>query len=137
LNLGTAGGAVATLGAGCRLGVLVEGALADLLVLGLDFSVLDLAAQPEHVAPALLHLATRAHVRHVMCNGEWVVREGRLTRLDEAALRAEITSQVRAQSRVEPDDRRAMLRQLAERGLRRMAGERNAPALGNPEARGS
>jgi len=137
LNLGTASGAAVTLGAGCRLGVLVEGALADLVVLGLDFSMLDLAARPDHVAPALLHLATRAHVRHVMCNGEWVVREGRLTRLDEAALWAKITSQVRTQSGVQPDDRRTTMRQLADRALQKMAGEKNSSASGDTEVRDS
>lgn len=98
LHLGSPGGAAATFGDDVALGALVEGHLADLALVNLDFSMLDLGGLTADEAMAqLLHLATRQHVQHVMANGEWVVRDGRCTRVDETLLRAEITASVRRQ----------------------------------------
>jgi cytosine/adenosine deaminase-related metal-dependent hydrolase len=97
LHAGTAGGAAATFGAAVSLGRLVAGALADLVVIDMRFAALDLSLRLEHLSADVLHLATREHVRHVMCNGEWVVRDGRSVRLDEAALLHEIRLAVRSQ----------------------------------------
>jgi cytosine/adenosine deaminase-related metal-dependent hydrolase len=90
LHLGTAGGAAATFGGDARLGRLEVGALADLALLdrrGIEGIWMALQASPLDV---LLRRANRTHVRHVMVNGEWVVRDGRSTRIDEAALAAEV-----------------------------------------------
>jgi cytosine/adenosine deaminase-related metal-dependent hydrolase len=88
LHMGTASGAAATYGRNAKLGVLQAGALADLTLIDLSFSVIDLAGDA-HLAmtPALLlRLASSRHVRDVMVNGEWSVRAGRHVRLDEQAL---------------------------------------------------
>lgn len=96
LHMGTAGGAAATFGRTAGLGVLADDGLADLVILDLDFSVLDFVAQPDALAPACLHLATRQQVRHVLCNGTWVVRDGHCQGVDEAEIFREIRARVRA-----------------------------------------
>jgi cytosine/adenosine deaminase-related metal-dependent hydrolase len=112
LRLGTAGGAATTLGQGMMLGALIEGALADFVVIGLDFTALDLVAQPDFAIAALLHLASRRDVRHVMANGVWAVRNGACTQVDEAALLSEIVGASRRGKRVAParmpDDARSL-----------------------------
>lgn len=113
LHLGSAGGSVATLGSACGLGVLAEGALADLVVIGLDFSPLDLTSQPDIAIPALLHLVTRAHVWHVMCNGEWLVRDGKCLRVDKTILRAEIAADARRRRKTLSPNLAERMQQLA------------------------
>lgn len=99
LHLGTAGGAVTTFGRDAQLGVLQAGALADLILIDLSFSVLDLTADAHRaMAPALLlRLATSRHVRDVMVNGEWSVRSGQHVRLSEADLLDQIKRDFAAQ----------------------------------------
>ena len=90
LHLGAVGGASVTFGADVPLGRLAIGALADLVLLdwrSIEGVWMSLQASPLDV---LLRRANRTHVRHVMVNGEWVVREGRATRIDEAALLTEV-----------------------------------------------
>jgi hypothetical protein len=43
---------------------------------------------------AVLRRATKAHVRHVMVNGEWVVRAGQSTRVDEAEIVAALREEL-------------------------------------------
>jgi cytosine/adenosine deaminase-related metal-dependent hydrolase len=97
LHAGTAGGAATTFGTAVSLGRLVAGALADLVVINTRFAALDLSLRLKHLSADVLHLATREHVRHVMCNGDWVVRGGCSVRLDEAALLHAIRAAVRSQ----------------------------------------
>ncbi len=99
LHLGSTGGAAATFGADVALGALVAGNLADLVLIDLDAGVLGFDLPSDQVIEQMLHLAARQHVRHVMVNGEWAVRDGRSVRVDEAALRAEIAADVRRQTR--------------------------------------
>jgi cytosine/adenosine deaminase-related metal-dependent hydrolase len=99
LHMGTAGGAAATFGHDVALGVLRAGALADLVLVDLNFSVLDLTAQTHRaMLPALLlRLADSRHVRDVMVNGEWSVRDGKHARLDETQLLEQIQREFAAQ----------------------------------------
>ncbi|HAJ37402.1 MAG TPA: amidohydrolase [Chloroflexi bacterium] len=101
LHAGTVGGAAVTFGADALLGRLGVGALADCVLLdwqGLVGVWMSPLASPVDV---LLRRANRTHVRHVMVNGEWVVRAGRATRIDEAALIAEVRAALHRASRHE------------------------------------
>jgi cytosine/adenosine deaminase-related metal-dependent hydrolase len=93
-QMGTTHGHAITFGPEAPIGTLVPGTLADLLLLDWG-AVQGVWASP--VAPPLdllLRRAKREHVRHVMVHGQWVVRDGRSTRVDEgecvAAMRAEL-----------------------------------------------
>jgi len=99
LNMGTYAGAQATFGTDTTLGKLEPGFLADMVLIDLDFSTLDFLADSQGLRESLLRLSTRRHVKHVLANGEWVVQDGKHTRLDEAALRAEIAGQLKSQPR--------------------------------------
>lgn len=99
-HLGSRGGAIATFGSAGGLGALAPDHLADLVLLDLDFVPRDVSTiTGDDLIAYVLHLATRRYVRHVMVNGEWVVRDGRATRLDEAALWAEIVTSLHASVR--------------------------------------
>jgi len=90
LHMGTAGGAAVTFGADVPLGRLLPGALADLVLVDWR-GVEGIWASP--LAPAgdlLLRRGSRSHIQHVMVDGAWVVRDGRSTRIDEAALCADV-----------------------------------------------
>lgn len=94
LQMGTAGGAAVTFGADAPLGHLQPGALADLVLI--DWRAVEgvwasALTPPQHL---LLRRATRQHVREVMVAGEWVVRAGRSTRIDEAALLDEVRAEL-------------------------------------------
>jgi cytosine/adenosine deaminase-related metal-dependent hydrolase len=99
LHMGTAGGASATFGPRVKLGVLQAGALADLILIDLNFSVIDLTVDMyrEMLPALLLRLASSRHVRDVMVNGEWSVRDGRHVRLDESQLLKQIKREFAAQ----------------------------------------
>jgi cytosine/adenosine deaminase-related metal-dependent hydrolase len=94
LHMGTERGAAITVGPGARLGRLAPGYIADLVLIesgdGLDDWSIGLAGAVDAAAvlPQLLLLrgASRRHVRDVMVNGTWVVRQGRSARLDEHAI---------------------------------------------------
>jgi cytosine/adenosine deaminase-related metal-dependent hydrolase len=90
LHLGLAGGAAATFGSGASLGRLEVGAPADLVLI--DWHAVEgIWASP--LAPPvelLLRRGSKRHVRHVMVGGEWVLRDGRATQVDEAAVHAEV-----------------------------------------------
>lgn len=86
LAAGTQGGARA-LGFGTALGVVERGALADLVAYRLD----SVPFTPLHDPVRQLIYAERgADIDFVMVNGEVAVRDGRLTRVDEPRLLAEI-----------------------------------------------
>lgn len=113
LSLGGRGGAIATFGSAAGLGALAPGHLADLVLLDLDFVPCDVSTIAGDALTAyVLHLSTRQHVRRVMVNGEWVVRDGRAVRLDEAALRAEIVASLRALARPQNEQISSLLRHI-------------------------
>ena len=92
LKMATHCGAIATFGRDVPLGVLKPGWLADLVLL--DWRAIRGDALPTHFPPDshlpefLLRRATRRHVRHVMVQGEWMLRDGQHTHLEEAGLNA-------------------------------------------------
>ncbi|MCB0158204.1 MAG: amidohydrolase family protein [Caldilineaceae bacterium] len=90
LHMGTRGGAAVTFGTEAPLGHLAPGALADLVLL--DWRALEGIWRSPLARPhdLLLRRGQRRHVRHVMVHGEWVLRDGRAVRIDEAALTGEI-----------------------------------------------
>lgn len=113
LQMGTAGGAAATFGPEIPLGVVAPGALADLVML--DWHALrGLWAAPEaDVAALLLRRAARSHVRDVMVNGEWVVRDGRATRVDEGQVQSALIAQLERLKAGHNGEEVVLARQLA------------------------
>ena len=92
LAAGTQGGARA-LGFGGGLGVIERGALADLVAYRLD----SVPFTPLHDPVRQLIYAERgADIDFVMVNGEVALRDGRLTRVDEPGLLAEIHREIEA-----------------------------------------
>ena len=108
LTAGTINGAKATMRT-ALLGTLAAGKLADVVLIDLDFAPFDLLDGGAMLtAPAaLLHLASRRHVQHVMVGGNWVVQEGRCTQIDEQAITEEIRIAVRraprGETKIPPD----------------------------------
>jgi cytosine/adenosine deaminase-related metal-dependent hydrolase len=94
LHLGLAGGAAVTFGNEAPFGRLEAGAMADLVLI--DWRAVQGIWASPLVAPAelLLRRGSKHHVRHVMVGGEWVLREGRATRVDEAAVHAEVRAEL-------------------------------------------
>jgi 5-methylthioadenosine/S-adenosylhomocysteine deaminase len=93
--MATRGGAAATFGGGTPLGALAKGALADLVLIEPSEVMrwqIELSGDPVQV---LASQATRAQVRHVMANGEWVVRDGQCSMIDEQELLREIVAALR------------------------------------------
>ena len=99
LHMGTQGGARVTLGAHASLGRLEVGMLADFVLLDLNFSIWNYVEDATGLVEALLRLASRQHVRHVMANGEWVVRDGQHAHLNERELLDHIADELRRQPR--------------------------------------
>ncbi len=94
--MGTRSGNAITLGADAPLGTLTTGALADLVLLDWP-GVQGVWASPEIPAlDLLLRWASRQQVKHVLVNGEWVVRDGQSTRLDEAEVIAAIREDLKS-----------------------------------------
>ena len=93
-NMGTRSGAAITLGPDAQLGVLAPGALADLLLI--DFAAVQHPWGAPTVPPVdmLLRKGTRQHVTHVMVNGEWVIRDGCATRVNEDEIAAALAEQL-------------------------------------------
>ncbi len=107
-TMGTRTGAAITFGTSAPLGALERGYLADLVLLdrgtGLDDWSIGLSAQPTPteekalLAEVMLRGASRRHVRHVMVNGRWAIREGRSTTLDERDIVSQLRANLRGQS---------------------------------------
>ena len=93
-DMGTRSGAAITLGVDGQLGVLAPGALADLVLI--DYAALQhpWGAPTVGVVDMLLRKGARQHVRHVMMGGEWVVREGRLVRVNEEEVATAVADQL-------------------------------------------
>jgi guanine deaminase len=86
LTAGTQGGARA-LGFGSSLGVIERGALADLVAYRLDTLPFTPLSDPVR---ELVYAERGAGLDFVMVGGETILRDGRLTRVDETRLLAEI-----------------------------------------------
>lgn len=113
LHMGTSGGAAATFGDGTPLGRLQPGALADLVLLdrrSIEGVWMSPLATPLDV---WLRRANRSHVLHVMVNGEWVIWDGRSTRIDEEALLAEVRSALNASNAAQPQESLQAIQKLA------------------------
>lgn len=99
-----------------RGGVVAPGAAADLLVL--DWDRLDDDPLFPDIDPLELLLArgSGAHIDEVIAAGRSVVQQGRVTGIDEPALKAELLAQVRAALAADPahDAWRRQLGELAE-----------------------
>lgn len=101
LALGTSGSAAITFGAGVPLGMLGVGQLADCVLIDWQ-AVRGDFAPPLHpslnyAADYLLRRANRTHVRQVMINGVWRLRDGRVLGVDEAAIVAAIRDELARQ----------------------------------------
>jgi cytosine/adenosine deaminase-related metal-dependent hydrolase len=77
---GSRGGAVATFGDTVPLGTLSPGQLADLVLLDVGRTV-ELFSEED-----MLSRAASSGVRYLMVDGQWIVHDGRATRVDEAEL---------------------------------------------------
>lgn len=101
LDMGTRVGAEITFGAQTALGRLAAGGLADLVLV--DWRAVKGEWCPQgypaevHTPEFFLRRATRAHVRDVMVHGEWYLRQGRHTRLDEAEVSRAVRDALAAQ----------------------------------------
>ncbi|MGI9557154.1 MAG: amidohydrolase family protein, partial [Solirubrobacterales bacterium] len=88
-----------------EIGSLTAGAKADLVLVETD--ALNMLPLIEPVS-GLVNSMAPANVVSVMCDGKWVLRDRRLTNIDEPSLRAEIadrTPQVLARAGIDLDDR--------------------------------
>jgi 5-methylthioadenosine/S-adenosylhomocysteine deaminase len=92
LRMATIDGATA-LGMGGLVGSLEVGKRADLVVLDPYTPNFATAADP---VSALVTACKSENVESVLCDGEWVLRERRLTRVDEAAVLAEAAERAAA-----------------------------------------
>jgi 5-methylthioadenosine/S-adenosylhomocysteine deaminase len=101
LSMGTQKGAQITLGSSAALGELKPGYLADLIFIDWPAVQGVWAAPDAPVVDILLRRASRRHVRHVMVNGEWVVRDGTHMTLDEQAIASSLRDEVQRQSRLQ------------------------------------
>lgn len=92
--IATAIGAATAFQGAYPIGVLRDEARADLVLL--DFSAMaepipiDADTDKSFLINLFLRRANKSHVRHVMMGGEWVLRDGQHTRLNEADLAAQI-----------------------------------------------
>ncbi len=94
LHMGTRSGASITYGTKVPLGLLAVGALADLILI--DYAAVrhPWGAPTVPAVEMLLRKASRQHVRHVMMGGEWVLRDGKVTRVDEAEVARALAEQL-------------------------------------------
>ena len=102
LDMGSSNGALATFGKHTVLGTLAVDNLADVVLL--DWQAVKGAWCPPNF-PALAHLpefflrrASRQHVSDVMVNGEWFLREGKHTQVDEDEVHREMRETYATQS---------------------------------------
>jgi len=108
-QMATAGGA-ATTGFGDRIGVIERGKAADLVLLpwkSIAYPYLD----PDiGVVDAVVHRGRAAAIDTVLVAGEVVLRDGRLTRIDKAAVLEELAASLRAPLKPHEERRRQLSR---------------------------
>ncbi|MEZ4832429.1 MAG: amidohydrolase family protein [Caldilineaceae bacterium] len=113
LGMGTVDGAAITLGADVAVGRLAAGHLADLLLVDWE-GVRGLWSAPTVAADELLlRRGSRQQIRHVMVGGEWVIRDGRHTRLNEDDVAAALRGEFNAHYTASAPDEAAQMRALA------------------------
>lgn len=110
LEMGTTAGAAATFGAGVPLGKLEPGYLADLVLVDWRDGVCGPwtpphLPEPDYVPDFLLRRAVKAHVHSVMVGGEWRLRAGQHTSLDEHEIAGAIRESLADQPPQRPDSR--------------------------------
>lgn len=105
-------GSARAIGAEGKLGKIAAGYRADIVLLSLDST--NWMPLNDGINQ-LVHVEDGTAVRHVMVDGDWVVSDGRLTRLDLAGLRLEVE---RARERLEGVNR-----------TRKLTAERLAPIV--------
>ncbi len=93
-DMGTRSGAAITLGMPSQMGVLAPGALADLLLIDYTAVQYPWVAPTVSVVETLLRKGSRQHVRHVMMGGEWVLRDGRIVRVNEEEVAVALADQL-------------------------------------------
>jgi 5-methylthioadenosine/S-adenosylhomocysteine deaminase len=104
--IGTTVGAMTAFERDSKLSYLTRDAFADLVLL--DWDAIRGPYLPDDRPPLtqlpngsieefFLRRANKSHVRHVMMGGEWMLRDGKHTRLDEDALAAEIKEALSSQ----------------------------------------
>ena len=99
--------AAVAIGQGEQLGRLAPGQLADIVVLDTAELLRDPWTSPDFpLADLVVSRAKGAQVRHVVVNGRVVVRDRRITTIDEAALYAEVRAYVSAHRAAPPDPAR-------------------------------
>ena len=95
-----------------EIGTLEPGRAADLVLLRLRdiaYPYLDRASTP---VDAVVHRATAGAVDTVLVAGEAILREGRITRVDKAALLEELAASLRAPLTDEEERRRRLAKQV-------------------------
>lgn len=116
-RMGTVDGAAITLGTEAKLGKLQPGYLADLVLIDYPFWLKDLALDEDeewcNPMDILLRSVTQKHVKQVMVNGQWVVKDGVCTTLDEEEIVAEIHKDLAKQSAEERRKAISVARTLA------------------------
>ncbi len=101
-DMATSQGARVNFGDTAPLGVLKAGYLADLVLV--DWGAVQGSWCPpsfpadEHLPEFFIRRATRRHVRHVMIHGDWVLKDGRHTKLDEDELNREVQAEYARQA---------------------------------------
>jgi cytosine/adenosine deaminase-related metal-dependent hydrolase len=116
LDMGTDSGRRVTFGENIALGRLYNGWLADLVLVDWRAAVGFWTPDADYAvsfADVLLRRANRTHVRHVMANGEWVIRDGRSTRADEDELTAALHEALAQADRATLRERAAQIARLA------------------------
>jgi cytosine/adenosine deaminase-related metal-dependent hydrolase len=112
LRMAMDGGAHITLGPDARIGRVEPGYAADFMLVefgdGLNDWSTGIAGAEDVLSllPARLLLgASRQHISDVMINGNWVVRNGQSSRLDEVEIAHALRANLAEQSRGKPDRR--------------------------------
>jgi N-acyl-D-aspartate/D-glutamate deacylase len=109
LRMATEDGAATTPYAG-QIGTLEPGKAADLVVLSWQQIAAPYLSPDTSVVDAVVHRAKTNGVSLVMVAGEVVLRDGRFTRVDKAALLEELAGSLRAPLTSEEEDRRRLSR---------------------------
>jgi cytosine/adenosine deaminase-related metal-dependent hydrolase len=96
LSAGTSGGAKVSFSPETKLGKLAPGYLADLLLV--DYEQLQGVWHSPGVSAAevLLQRGVSKHVSHLMVNGDWVIQDGRSTRLELEDISSQLHNQLDA-----------------------------------------
>lgn len=123
LKIGIDNGVKITLGEDVPLGKLEPGYLADLVLLDYDALQGTWYLPGSNPADVLLHKGTRSHVKHVMVNGEWSLRDGESAKVNEAVVITIIREQLNEQMKNPAQKEFAHSAKLLEPYIRKYYGE--------------